>query len=132
MARVCSILAGDAGMNEDKMQKFEAWAIGIGHDPREMVRHSDGGYERPSVHWQWQAWQAATRAAVPAWQPIETAPKDGTNVLLLNRAGNMACGMWMESRGLGTGWFLRGGSGPDLFFNYHHGPTHWMPLPEAP
>lgn len=119
-------------MNEDKMRKdFEAVAV------KELRLYSFdrskvGEYYNHEVGVAWRIWQAATRAAVPAWQPIETAPKDGTNVLLLNRAGNMACGMWMESRGLGTGWFLRGGSGPDLFFNYHHGPTHWMPLPPAP
>lgn len=65
------------------------------------------------------------------WQPIETAPKDGTNVLLVNRKGNMAVGLW-NGRGVLEGWWLRGGSYPDVFFNDHHGPTHWMPLPEAP
>lgn len=71
-------------------------------------------------------WDAATR-----WQPIATAPKDGTNVLLVNRKGNIAAGLWMNSLS-GTGWWLRGGDRPDTFFNDHHGPTHWMPLPAAP
>ena len=66
-----------------------------------------------------------------AWQPIETAPKDGTNVLLINRKGNQAAGLWMNSL-LGVGWYLRGGNQPDTFFNDHHGPTHWMPLPPPP
>lgn len=61
------------------------------------------------------------------WQPIETAPKDGTNVLLVNRKGNMAAGMFMDGA-----WWLRGGNHPNIFFNGHHGPTHWMPLPKAP
>lgn len=65
------------------------------------------------------------------WQPIETAPKDGTNVLLINRKGNQAAGLWMNSL-LGVGWYLRGGNQPDTFFNDHHGPTHWMPLPPPP
>jgi len=65
------------------------------------------------------------------WQPIETAPKDGTNILLFNRAGNVAAGLWL-SGALGTGWFLRGGNRPDTFFNEHFGPTHWQPLPEPP
>lgn len=74
----------------------------------------------------------ALRADAPQWRPIETAPKDGTNVLLVNRKGNMAAGLWMDSLS-GSGWYLRGGSlRPDTFFNDHHGPTHWMPLPAAP
>lgn len=78
------------------------------------------------------AGRADTARQVAGWQPIATAPKDGTNVLLVNRRGNMATGLWMESLS-GTGWYLRGSSrGPDAFFNDHHGPTHWMPLPAPP
>jgi hypothetical protein len=115
----------------DMRNAFEAWAT-TEFRAGDMKRMPSGEYSDADDRLAWRVWQAATRAAVPAWQTIETAPKDGTNVLLLNRAGNMACGMWMESRGLGTGWFLRGGGGPDLFFNDHYGPTHWMPLPAAP
>lgn len=61
------------------------------------------------------------------WRPIETAPKDGSNVLLVNRKGNIAAGSWLAG-----GWWLRGGNGPDAFFNRHHGPTHWQPLPSPP
>jgi hypothetical protein len=65
------------------------------------------------------------------WQPISTAPKDGTNVLLVNRAKNMATGLW---NGLGgdEGWWLRGGNSPNSFFNGGYGPTHWMLLPAPP
>lgn len=65
------------------------------------------------------------------WQSMETAPKDGTNVLLINRRGNMATGLWQGSEH-SEGWWIRGGSLPSVFFNDHHGPTHWMPLPKAP
>lgn len=67
----------------------------------------------------------------PQWQPIESAPKDGTNVLLVNCKGNIAAGLWQGDK-LNGGWWLRGGNKPDTFFNFHHGPTHWMPLPAAP
>lgn len=65
------------------------------------------------------------------WLPIETAPRDGSPVLLVNRAKNIAVGMWLSS-GHWAGWVLRGGSEPNTFFNTHHGPTHWQPLPEPP
>ena len=65
------------------------------------------------------------------WQPIETAPKDGTNVLLVNHKVNIANGFWLNGIA-GTGWFLRGGNKADVFFNDHHGPTYWIPLPPTP
>lgn len=67
------------------------------------------------------------------WQPIETAPKDGTRVLLSN-----AFGAWMaEYRPV----YQSGYRPPDPWFsvmlNHDHlpkagrygKPTHWMPLP---
>ena len=73
-----------------------------------------------------------------AWQPIETAPRDGTHVMVFpdNRYGGHGWavakwgsghfgGMPGEVRHL-TGWISDGGffMGPQ--------PTHWMPLPEPP
>lgn len=63
------------------------------------------------------------------WQPIESAPKDGTRVLIY-----------------GPSDFIPGGRGISLASwdystwvgDFHEevyageGPTHWMPLPEAP
>lgn len=73
------------------------------------------------------------------WQPIETAPKDGTIVL--------ACGKWAgEIGGIGHApeilavsfsgstdykgfdWSVEGTSGYAAWLK----PTHWMPLPAAP
>ncbi len=59
------------------------------------------------------------------WQPIETAPKDGTIVLL---AGEFDYpGDWRIKMGFWAAddddWRLCWASWP---------PTHWMPLPEAP
>jgi hypothetical protein len=65
------------------------------------------------------------------WQPIETAPRDGTSVLLINRNGDIAAGLWL-SDARGTGWFLAGGNKPAALFNNHHGPTHWTRLPAVP
>ena len=68
------------------------------------------------------------------WQPIETAPKDGTNILAWPcsdgwgdeyfpyvvqwvDANEYHEGMWREAAGEKYDWF---------------NPTHWMPLPEPP
>jgi len=62
--------------------------------------------------------------APSAWLPIESAPRDGTYVLLSFPSGRMACGMWCE---LGEpSWIsFRGG-------RYEGKPTHWQPLPDPP
>lgn len=55
------------------------------------------------------------------WQPIETAPKDETRVLL-GRAGVPS---------LHTA-FWRGGVWHCGNLSYFNNPTHWMPLPAPP
>lgn len=58
------------------------------------------------------------------WQPIETAPKDGTPVLLY-ATPRMEVGYWnvaVTDVGI-TGWY------PSMYWRR---PTHWMPLPEPP
>jgi hypothetical protein len=73
------------------------------------------------------------------WQPIETAPKDGTEVLLAV-GGIVDTGNWQAESPVGLesgvivdpvlpeGWYgLRGLCPWDGVQ-----PTHWMPLPEPP
>lgn len=74
------------------------------------------------------------------WQPIETAPKDGTVILAIiakndsRQIGHLAGRMfsiWHEGKtpsGYDLGWSVFPGYGgaPDYFFSY------WMPLPPAP
>jgi hypothetical protein len=54
------------------------------------------------------------------WQPIETAPKDGTYVLLATPKGRMADGNFCTKYGV---W-----SWPYVMVE----PTHWMPMPPRP
>ena len=59
------------------------------------------------------------------WQPIETAPKDGTEVLAC-RAGKkwrQVLG-WQWGSGGYDGWYNSGGRS--------YNPTHWMPIPDLP
>jgi len=67
------------------------------------------------------------------WQPIETAPKDGSFILcawqsdMVDQGWLFGVHMWRESaQHLGLyGWFF-------VCTERFHKPTHWMPLPEAP
>lgn len=81
------------------------------------------GDDRP-----WQQWTEEADAVLEVlntWQPIATAPKDGTLILCAGEfcgPGDwvMKMGYWSEAE---EGWCLFGGSWK---------PTHWMPLPAPP
>ena len=63
------------------------------------------------------------------WQPIETAPKDGSWVLLFLPEwgrGQARIGQWIRSRE-DSGWY-----GREFKEVFNDGPTHWMPLPDSP
>ena len=79
------------------------------------------------------------------WQPIETAPKDGTHVML-SRGDRVTLGNWesvistspeYHANGTYLGQFEDGNSWEgwmswDGGFCEETPPTHWMPLPEPP
>lgn len=54
------------------------------------------------------------------WQPIETAPKDGRDILVMD-GDWLTIGWWS-----GEEWCRQ-----DLHLSLSN-PTHWMPLPEPP
>lgn len=57
----------------------------------------------------------------PGWQPIETAPKDGTHIIA-----------WQATDGMRVSWF-EGGMWQNFPWRSRRiNPTHWMPLPEPP
>lgn len=84
--------------------------------------------------------------AAPAWQPIETAPKDGETLLLgyRNKHGHWRTvrGQWMsedyiqeyweEPDNGSPGWFEDSVEADDVPNCWPIEPTHWMPLPAAP
>jgi len=65
----------------------------------------------------------ATTGQVGAWQPIGTAPKDGTQIIVTNGILRLAVRWWH-----GIGW---SDSGRDTLL-WETEPTHWMPLPRPP
>lgn len=74
--------------------------------------------------------------ALTAWQPIETAPKDGTNI----RAYGTRHGSWGYSEdelvSIDAAWHGTGRRWIDVrdqaFIQRRFTPTHWMPLPTPP
>ena len=78
----------------------------------------------------------------PQWRPIDSAPKCGTNILILSLeyedayAGSITVGFWGSVDSLGGEQFdwldWCRGIREDDFWHVIECPTHWMPLPEAP
>lgn len=75
---------------------------------------------------------AASLRAAQSWQPIATAPKDGTNIILTDDA-QVSVGGWVSAADQGAdvgeehlispGWWSL--DGLEAFY-------HWMPLPLPP
>jgi hypothetical protein len=76
------------------------------------------------------------------WQPIETAPKDGTRVLIVNEEGLIDAAIFIQEWTEREEWVRKAKDG-DVYRTVREDtgywltdiaycPTHWMPLPKAP
>ena len=72
------------------------------------------------------------------WQPIETAPKDGTRVLLFEKYSEVPfVGRWISFK-RGSEWSADtehlNTSGDDIIIDWYEQSdvAHWMPLPKPP
>ena len=117
--------------NEQKEREaFEAWVSASGRAHLLALDEPHGWYKDLMVTAWWTAWlaRAAHEAAKPGWQPIETAPKD-ESVILLGYTPNPRIerrvyeGRWHDAQ---QTWTSVNG------FILHTGATHWMQLPTAP
>ena len=107
--------------------------------------------ERPLLEAAFRSAVKAILAALSAdgwqmerWEPIETAPKDGTYVLVCGgtyRADSSHLGPWpTEATKIAchtgghscVGHCWRGGQDEGYYNYYWYKPTHWMPLPKPP
>lgn len=85
------------------------------------------------------------RAVVEGWQPIATAPRDGSSIIVHKNdwpgcpggvaeecwSGNTDVAAWWDGENGGKGaWicYMAAIRDPDLHFE----PTHWMPMPKPP
>lgn len=61
------------------------------------------------------------------WMPIETAPRDGTEIIVWNQTDlHDYCGVWIGKFMDGHWWLKHFG------WCGAHRATHWMPLPKPP
>lgn len=76
---------------------------------------------------------ALAAAEAAAWQPIETAPKEGTGIVgsaWWKMADGVYCLGWLaEGYFDGDDWAF---ASFDLDADEYSAPTHWMPLPQPP
>lgn len=89
----------------------------------------DGGYTCPLCEPAPASGEPSGAEAVvrEAWRPIETAPKDGKNVLIASGSGEVG-----EARFHGEdGWWWINNDPTDAWGSEVY-PTHWMPLPAQP
>lgn len=130
IARERGLLEGEELMTDDAMVDAVRDALW-----KQRNRHQSQLDDNESVDGLTRDARAAIAACKPQWQPIETAPKDGTPVDL-----------WCSPRGLSAG----GGRTPDCWYSIGKwwrydekygddqcrvevgNATHWIPLPEPP
>lgn len=80
---------------------------------------------------------SAMRKALEDWQPIETAPRDGTHILIAFGGDVVASACYTANDDETHPWKFvdQQGKGLPIFNGARddkYGPTHWMPLPSAP
>lgn len=99
----------------------------------------------PPQDYRWLIHQRAVALTRPAWQPIETAPRDGRTILLgcCNSHGKWRTmrGQWFSAETIADEWeygedcaagWYETAVEPDAPNCWEISPTHWMPLPKAP
>lgn len=127
-------------MSGEAMVERVARAICPEQDGPHRITGDDGRCYPAGVP-RWRQWEEDARAAIaamPGWEPIETAPKDGTKVDLWMRidASPMSMG-WSDEFRVPEAWFevdrwfhyRERGAKSELLTRYI---THWMPLRDPP
>lgn len=69
------------------------------------------------------------------WQPIKTAPKDGTSVIIAvphNDPSGFVVGEAYCNERRGGWWWANLSYDDDYADPIRQAPTHWMPLPKPP
>ncbi|MCP4108368.1 MAG: DUF551 domain-containing protein [Desulfobacteraceae bacterium] len=88
---------------------------------KDTANRADRGAYNSNVHIANLFLEAADALEAQQWQPIETAPKDGTWVLLYIKTSGAHRGNFQNNKWLN-----------ESFFNRKEAPTHWQPLSHPP
>lgn len=133
-------------MSDSKIRdEYEAWVLSE-YPNQHMGQFADGEYHSTTIQYCWLAWQAS-RAALPAWQSIESCPKQ-VDVLFFNDRNGVIPGRLTDADSFMTDkerdeWefgeeaqfridaFGFGHWGVDRM-DGSEAPTLWMPYPEDP
>jgi hypothetical protein len=138
-----SAALADKGAGEPDHQKLteEARLVAAGFD-------MDDDLDRPDIECDCEKCAAYYRtsppgAPAPGWQPIASAPKDGTAVFVYVKGDSLyptaaqfkSRAYWEKEYGdpeyMAEGWYWSFGY-PDDFHEEVIEPSHWMPLPASP
>ena len=122
---------------DEQRAKFEAW-VKL-HVPGHKCIRDEVGYEFHDTQLLWLAWNAALAAqegggerVTERWEPMETAPMDGTVIQFL-QGGEVFAGFAGDDPD--HPWqFLDRNVGQAFVNGFHHkfSPRWWRPLAEAP
>lgn len=118
---------------------FTGRVIGYMAEPMYWIELPDGTKRWWAESLTKEAWEKSTVAM--GWQPIETAPKDGSIILLaggvwgdddMEVAARVMCARWYKSNLYDDAFWnaCEAECGHSIF--PYKGPTHWMPLPSPP
>lgn len=143
--RAASDTASSLGLFAATWPEFYAFGLSV---KRAIQKERDAMQRRAeAAESDWHHWEQAYTALREklTWQPIETAPKDGTQVLAWHEEGldicwyEEACGDGIDDMGHDAGWFGvlyaapgRSFGNPKYFREAQGQPTYWMPKPEPP
>lgn len=72
----------------------------------------------------------ALPAVANSWMPIETAPKDGTPILVLKKGFHPAVARWLEGQWMTANAEANYSNGNPCYLEWNL--THWQPLPAIP
>jgi len=141
-----AFLAGRASV-EDRVKNLESHALAVVTDNNRLAKELEKYRGQINQYGENTASDAleSLKQSKPAtsasseqagqWYSIETAPKDGKNVLIGGSCGVYQCA-WRESRFAGQGstpegkrWYV---TGSETHRYEETDSTHWMPLPNPP
>lgn len=150
---ICMAIYSDDGLDglegENLMKEIDKYLSPISqNEQQEVVAYTDGegDFITKEMYDEYLKLGFYTECIVPlytspkqipdGWKPIETVPKDGTQVIIKCSGGRVATAFYDGKPFVGEGWHvvvpcLGGfGSGTDTFIYFPEDmPTHWMPLP---